>query len=115
MVIKRHRDETRKKSTHQEARYANYFEVGHNAFEFLFDFGQYHPESESAKMHSRIVTGPPYAKLLADLLRSALRRFEEEHGAIHPLDDELDPVEIVKQSIAGYDSRFNTKRRKKRG
>ena len=26
------------------ARYTNYFEVGHNPYEFLVDFGQYQPE-----------------------------------------------------------------------
>jgi hypothetical protein len=86
-----------------EARYANYFEVGHNACEFIFDFGQYHPEDDSAHMHCRIVTGPAYAKLLADLLHAAIARFEEEHGEIRIAEDDLDPLELVKQSIAGFD------------
>ncbi len=50
-----------------EGRYANYFRVGYNAFEFLFDFGQLHPEnqypeSQPAKIHTRIITNPIYAK-----------------------------------------------------
>ena len=90
-----------------EARYANYFEVGHNACEFIFDFGQYHPEDDSARMHSRIVTGPVYAKLMGDLLRQAIARFEEENGAIREAEDEIDPIEIVKQSIAGFDRGVN--------
>ena len=90
-----------------EGRYANYFEVGHNAFEFIFDFGQYHPETEGARMHTRIVTGPVYARLLAELLRDAVERFESEYGAIKPAEDELDPVELVKQSIVGYERRFD--------
>lgn len=94
-----------------EARYTNYFEVGHNAFEFIFDFGQYHQEDAGARMHSRIVTGPVYAKLLADLLRDAVQRYETEHGVIQPVEDELDPVEVVKQSIANYDHRFNSLRK----
>lgn len=89
-----------------EGRYANYFEVGHNAFEFIFDFGQYHPENEEAHMHTRIVTGPVYAKLLAELLKDAVDRFESEHGMIQPANDDLDPVELVKQSIVGYERRF---------
>lgn len=107
MASPKRRKETRTKAKHLEARYANYFEVGHNAFEFIFDFGQYHPEDEGARMHSRIVTGPVYAKLLAELLRDAVRRFEDENGTIQPADDDLDPLELVKQSIAGYDRRFN--------
>jgi len=86
-----------------EARYANYFEVGQNACEFIFDFGQYHPEDDSARMHCRIVTGPAYAKLLAELLRAAIERFEEENGPIRGAEDEVDPVELVKQSIDGFE------------
>lgn len=108
---KRH-NEPRTKPKNLEARYTNYFEVGHNAFEFIFDFGQYHPENSDARMHTRIVTAPVYAKLLADLLQDAVKRFEKEHGLIQPVEDELDPIEIVKQSIDGYDHRFNSLRKK---
>jgi len=108
MDVSKRRNESDTKPKNLEARYTNYFEVGHNAFEFLFDFGQYHPEDASALIHTRIITGPVYAKLLADLLGEAVQRFETEHGAIQPIDDELDPVEIVKQSIASYDHRFNS-------
>ncbi|HEY0763946.1 MAG TPA: DUF3467 domain-containing protein [Pyrinomonadaceae bacterium] len=94
-----------------EGRYTNYFEVGHNAFEFIFDFGQYHPQDAAARMHSRIITGPVYAKLLSELLHDAVQRFESEHGPIQQVDDELDPIEIVKQSIANYDHRFNSLRK----
>jgi hypothetical protein len=102
MTEQRHKS-VRKSPKPLEARYANYFEVGHNASEFIFDFGQYHPETDSARMHCRIVTGPMYAKLLADLLRQAIERFEEEYGSITSVQDELDPVELVQQSIAGFD------------
>ncbi len=98
-----------------EARYTNYFEVGHNAFEFIFDFGQYHPENAEARMHSRIITGPVYAKLLSELLDDAVQRFESEHGPIQQVDDELDPIEMVKQSIANYDHRFNSLRKQPAG
>lgn len=64
------------------AAYANYFEVGHNAFEFLIDFGQYQPEADAVTMHSRMATGPVHAKLLAGLLSDAVARFEAEHGPI---------------------------------
>jgi len=58
-------------------------------------------------MHSRIVTGPVYAKLLAELLCDAVMRYETEHGEIQPAEDELDPVELVKQSIADYERPLN--------
>ena len=96
-----------------EARYANYFEVGHNACEFIFDFGQYHPEDDSARMHGRVVTGPTYAKLLRDLLHAAIERFEEEHGPIREAEDDMDPIELVKQSIAGFDRGVNAAHKRK--
>jgi hypothetical protein len=45
-----------------EGRYANYFKVGHNALEFLLDFGQFYAESQRAQFHTRIITNPTYAK-----------------------------------------------------
>lgn len=65
-----------------EGRYANYFKVGHNAFEFLFDFGQFYPESESAQLHTRIITGPIYAKAMLKTLRESIDRYEQIFGAI---------------------------------
>ena len=105
MRVSKRRGRNRQQSNKCEARYANYFEVGHNAFEFIFDFGQYYPDTECAQMHSRLVMGPVYAKLLADLLKGAIQRFEEANGAIHSIEDEMDPLELVKQSIVGYDRR----------
>jgi hypothetical protein len=45
-------------SSSLEGRYANYFKVGHNAFEFLIDFGQYYRESQSAQLYVRIIPLP---------------------------------------------------------
>jgi hypothetical protein len=108
---KRSSKKTGKRPKHLEGRYANYFEVGHNAFEFVFDFGQYHPESESARMHTRVVTGPVYAKLLADLLRDSVQRFEEEHGSIQTTDLDPDPTEFVKESVTNYNGRLKGRRK----
>ena len=109
------RDAARSTPDQLEARYANYFEVGHSAFEFIFDFGQYQSEADGARMHSRLVTGPVYAKLLAELLHTALERFEEEYGVIRPAEDDLDPLEVVKQSIDGYDRRARAAKKTKSG
>lgn len=70
-----------------EGRYANCFEVGHNAFEFLLDFGQLFPESEKAQFHTRIITSPVYAKALLEILRESIGRYEQTFGAI-PQEDE---------------------------
>ncbi len=65
-----------------EGRYANYFKVGHNAVEFILDFGQFFPENDQPYLHSRIVTSPVYARALLETLRSAVARYEEQFGAI---------------------------------
>ena len=66
-----------------EGRYANYFKVGHNAFEFVLDFGQFYLESEKAELRTRIITNPIYAKALLEILRDSIERYEERFGAIY--------------------------------
>lgn len=68
--------------------YANYCEIGHNAFEFLLDFGQFRPESGQIQVHSRIVAGPVQAKLFARLFAQAVERFEASHGTIADVADD---------------------------
>ena len=71
-----------------EGRYANYFKVGYNAFEFLLDFGQFNPERELPQFHTRIITSPIYAKALLEIIRESLDRYEQTFGAIHKEDKE---------------------------
>jgi len=65
-----------------EGKYANYFAVGYNAHEFIFDFGQNYSENDPAELHTRIVTGTTYAKALFDLLHQSLAEYEKAHGSI---------------------------------
>jgi hypothetical protein len=65
-----------------EGRYANYFEVGHNQAEFIIDFGQFYRQGNAPTFHTRIVTGPVYAKALTRLLSEAIARHEESFGLI---------------------------------
>jgi hypothetical protein len=65
-----------------EGRYANYFKVGHNAFEFVLDAGQFYPESQEAQLCTRIITSPVYAKALLETLRESIDRYEKAFGAI---------------------------------
>jgi len=65
-----------------EARYANYAEIGHNAFEFLFDFGQCYQTLKSTHMHTRIVMSPICAKAFFETLEGALSRYEGTFGSI---------------------------------
>jgi hypothetical protein len=66
-----------------ESRYANYFKIGHNAFEFVVEFGQFYDEGEDRNaIHSRIVTSPTYAKHLLQTLSIAVGQYEADYGAI---------------------------------
>ena len=64
-----------------EGRYANLFKIGHNAVEFVIDFGQFFPESE-VQVHTRIITGPIYAKALLDTLSESIKSYEQSFGMI---------------------------------
>ena len=74
------------------ARYANWFNIGHNSFEFILDFGQCHPEASQTEasqevVHTRIVLGPAYAKVLGGMLSESLGRYEAEFGRIPDVAD----------------------------
>jgi hypothetical protein len=64
------------------ASYANYFEVGHNAYEFLIDAGQVEPQSGNVQVMSRIAVSPVHAKLLSQLLARSIAQFEAMHYVI---------------------------------
>ena len=91
-----------------EARYVNYFEVGHNAFEFIVHLGQYHPEHAAAQFHLRVVTGPIYAKLLSNMLADAIQQHELEHGVIEVAALNNAPFEAV--TANGSDNALQTVR-----
>ena len=61
--------EKRKRSS-EPAHYANVFQVGHNAYEVLLEFGQ-----QDAEIHTRIYLSPQHAQILSDLLSDALREY----------------------------------------
>ena len=61
--------------------YANYFEIGHTAFEFVLDFGQRYGASV-VPCHTRLVTTPIYAQALFVALREALNDYTSAFGAI---------------------------------
>ena len=87
------------------ARYVNYFEVSHNAVEFLLDFGQYQPEAEAVSVHSRMAFGPTHAKLLVAMLSRAMREFEAQHGPVADLLPEADPLDAIYDSLPDFECR----------
>jgi hypothetical protein len=93
------------------ANYANYFEVSHNAFEFLIDFGQFQPEIDAVQLHTRIAAGPTHAKLLAEMLLNSLRRYEAENGRIPDPEADLNPLEVIHRSLPDFEYRAANARR----
>lgn len=65
-----------------EARYANSFRVGYNAFEILLDFGQVSSETSRPKLQNRIITNPTLASALFGMLEESLKRYRSEFGPI---------------------------------
>ncbi len=65
-----------RKPKEEDARYANFFQVGYNAFEFLLEFGQ-----REGRIHTAIYVSPQHARMLSDLLVGALKEYSEEQVA----------------------------------
>ena len=72
----------------KDGRYANFFKVGYNEFEFLVDFGQFFKQENTPHVHTRIITGPVYAKALWQTLRASVEEFEARFGTIPELEGE---------------------------
>jgi hypothetical protein len=91
------------------ALYVNYFEVGHNPFEFLLDLGQYHPGSTESEgriaIHTRVALAPPYAKMLSELLARAIKEHESQHGEIALIGPQVNPFDIVLSSLGDFEDR----------
>lgn len=66
------------------ARYFNFIQIGHNAFEFIFEFGHIHQNEGEPTIQTRLVTAPTYARELLDLIRESIEQYERAFGLIHP-------------------------------
>jgi hypothetical protein len=78
------------KDEHQlVGRYANFFQVGHTAFEFVIDFGQLYQGETAEQLHTRIVTSPAYATELLRLLDESVEQYERDFGPISKAGVEL--------------------------
>jgi hypothetical protein len=83
-----HKIRSKESACKSEAKYANLFHVGYNAFEVVVEFGQQYagePGEEEvlpSQMHTRVVTAPVYAREFQELLRSALEDYERKFTPI---------------------------------
>lgn len=95
------------------AGYANYFEVGHNPYEFLIDFGQVDPQRGSATINSRLAFSPTHAKLLMRILARAVEQYERDFGAIADVRED-DPLASILDVSPEFERRAAAARRKPR-
>ena len=61
----------------ESGRYANVFQIGYNAAEFLIEFGQ-----EASGIHTRVYVSPQHAHMLSDLLSKTLLEHQKVFGPI---------------------------------
>lgn len=54
--------------------------IGHNAFEFFLDFGQYQDGDYDPTIHCRIVTAPAIAKSFCQSLNQSIQQYENAFG-----------------------------------
>lgn len=94
------------------ASYANYFEVGHNAFEFLIDFGQIDPCTGQFNIGNRIAVGPTHAKLFSRLLASAVNQYEMQFEPIPEIHGD-DLLECALDTSPDFEQRALDARRRK--
>lgn len=95
------------------AGYANYFEVGHNPYEFLIDFGQIDPQRGTATINSRLALGPTHAKLLMRLLSRSVEQFERDFGGIADVRED-DPLASILDISPDFERRAAAARRNPR-
>ena len=82
VIVMAHADEAPQDARRLEGQYANYFKVGHNAVEFVLDFGQFYPENGEVQFHTRIISIPLYAKALLQTLGESIEQYEQTFGFI---------------------------------
>lgn len=67
-----------------EGHYANYAEIGHNAYEFIFDFGQVWMDADPARVYIRVITTPETAQRVYAALKNALAAYRTAFGEVAP-------------------------------
>jgi hypothetical protein len=65
-----------------EGVYSNLAIITHSSAEFIIDFTRVVPGVPKAKVHSRIITTPPHAKMLLKALKENIEKFETRFGEI---------------------------------
>jgi predicted restriction endonuclease len=70
------------KETRPSGQYANYLEIGYNAFEFILDFGQFHPEDSKPRFNTRIISTPSHLRAFLEVILHSVEEYEQNYGYI---------------------------------
>ena len=61
--------------------YADSFRIGHDAYKFVLDFGQFFEDLGSTKIHARVIIGPENTKVFYEALGESLNQYAERFGS----------------------------------
>ena len=67
--------------------YADCFRIGHSAYKFVLDFGQFAPDGKEKCFHTRVITGPDTAKELVEAMGRFIKDYENQFGRITQSDE----------------------------
>jgi len=81
-----------------EGIYSNFVIITHSNAEFIIDFARMLPGVKKAKVFSRILMTPQSAKALMNTLEQNISKFEQEHGKIPLVPNDLNKASIGFQS-----------------
>ena len=62
--------------------YADRVRIGHSAYKFVFDFGQYNAEAQKPIFYTRVIMGIDNAKDFLETFERSIRQYEVEYGRI---------------------------------
>ena len=67
--------------------YADCFRIGHSAYKFVLDFGQFTPDGGEKYFHTRVITDPDTAKVLVETVGRSVKDYENQFGRISQSDE----------------------------
>ena len=65
--------------------YADCFRIGHSAYKFVLDFGQFTPDGGGECFHTRVITDPNTAMVLLETVGRSIKDYEHQFGQINPV------------------------------
>ncbi|MEO6950245.1 MAG: DUF3467 domain-containing protein [Polyangia bacterium] len=71
--------------------YSNLVVINHTENEFVVDFAYLQPQSQHAKVRSRIISSPRHTKRMLLALQKNLERYEARYGVVELSTDD-DPI-----------------------